>query len=193
MLEYKPPKDRLAAAVMWGLFILAVAFLILGALAESYGGLWRTAGVICAVGGLLIGTRFVMTEYVYAIEYTDGRPREAGPDLVITEVRGKHRQVVCRVALIGSQMEKHGKAGASPRKENTEKAAGNGPDAADGELTESALYPRGTALPGEEHNYAASLFPTDGEYWFFPTRADGGGRILFSPNEELVQVIEKWQ
>ncbi|MCQ2354787.1 MAG: hypothetical protein MJ102_06765 [Clostridia bacterium] len=102
--EYKPPKDRLIIAVVFALLLLSIVVFAAGSALREYAGLMELSGVVLAAGGLLIGTRYLMTEYVYAVEMTDSATD--GYDLVITECRGKVRRVVCRVSVSGGKLQK---------------------------------------------------------------------------------------
>lgn len=163
MYEYNPPRDRVSKVLTIVLAFGAAAFLIVSMNAATYRGIFQTCAAICAVAALLIGTRFVMTAYSYSVEYSDGRERSDGPDLVITEHRGKKAQVVCRVAVAGAKLE-------PDRRADGKKAP--------------------LAAEGKDHNYAAALF-SDKDYWVYPTVADGAGRIRFSPDENIVAIFRR--
>lgn len=164
MYEYRPPKDIFSRVLLGALLAAGAGMILAGAALPSGGAFLQTGGCALILAGLLIGSRFVMTRYCYSVEYTDGRPREAGPDLVVTEQRGRRRRVVCRVSVAGGRLVK------LPRGHRARKAA------------------RGDSAP--YFDYSPALLP-GGTHYFFPSEEDGGGCLRFSPDPYLEDLLSR--
>jgi hypothetical protein len=99
LFEFIPEKNikklhRLVGACLFGALALMAVTAIFREMA------YRWAVQLLSVGLLMMGvfilTRYIMKSFVYAVIRTD-----RGDDLTVTEVQGKHRITVCRIALEG--------------------------------------------------------------------------------------------
>lgn len=164
--EYRPPKDGGMKTLVFLLLICSIIIFAASAAMEAYAGLLELGAVILAAAGLLLGTRYLMTDYIYAVGPGDGiSDRYNGHngyseynryDLTITECRGRKRRVVCRVSVNEGKLEK---------------------------ITPNTPKPKGIIF-----NYCTGIHPANACY-YFPGERDGGGVIKFSPDDTLIRIL----
>lgn len=106
MPVYKPEKNkRTPIAICVACIVCGLTLFVMG----NFGIGWKLGQQIAALGLLVtaieITTKYIITEYVYEISFTDG-----APDLIITKNGGNRSMVVCNIGANSIvSIEKRGK------------------------------------------------------------------------------------
>ncbi len=161
--EYEPPRGGGTLKAVVAAMLVVAAVMITAGAHSSYAGLIQLGGAMLAVTAITIGTRFCLTGYVYAL-----CRNSHGVDLVITEIRGKKRRTVCRVAVDGGTLVRVRRGTPQPK---------------------GALYNYTTDPFSEDKYYFSSA-----ESGVF---SDGTGEfckesVKFNPNDEFVSLMLAW-
>ena len=115
MYSYRPPQGNAATkALTFGTFAIALILFLSPAAKLPYAGALQTLGLVFAMAGIMLCTRYLMTGYVYALEQNG-----ECIDLVITEEKGKARRTVCRLSVNGATLTHSGKLPITEKKRKT--------------------------------------------------------------------------
>jgi hypothetical protein len=99
LFEFIPEKNvkklrRVVSACLLGAAALVAVTAIFGEMAYRWAV--QLLAIALLMMGVFITSRYIMKSYVYAVMRT-----ERGDDLTVTEIQGRHRITVCRIALDG--------------------------------------------------------------------------------------------
>ncbi|MBR7099094.1 MAG: hypothetical protein IKC59_06735 [Clostridia bacterium] len=110
MYEYSPSPKKATEKLLMGLCLLIGAVLYGFGQILPYPAIYQLLATACFAAVVIVTVRFLLRDYTYSvIEGEDG-----AVDLTVTEIMGRKRAVVCRVAIaeIGriEPLKKHSKA-----------------------------------------------------------------------------------
>ena len=100
MYSYRPSQGNTPTKVLtFSAFAASFLLFLSPAASLPYAGALQMLGLLFAMGGIMLCTRFLMTGYLYTLEQNGD-----GIDLAVTEEKGKARRIVCRLSVRGAKI-----------------------------------------------------------------------------------------